>query len=104
VPKAESSSSTSPPPSDADALREELALIGAAQSSLGAGRNEAALASLEEHALRFPSGALSLERRALRALALCAGGRRDEGRAEAEAFVTRAAGSPLAERVASACR
>lgn len=100
----QASSPTTSPPSEADALRDELALIGAAQSSLGAGRHEAALASLEEHARRFPSGALSLERRALRALALCAAGRRAEGRAEAEAFALRAAGSPLAERVASACR
>lgn len=101
---SEVSSQSTPPVSEADALRDELALIGAAQSSLGAGRNDAALASLDEHARRFPSGALSLERRALRALALCAAGRRDEGRVEAEAFALRAAGSPLADRVASACR
>ncbi len=104
TPPTESSSPSAPPASEADALREELALIGVAQSSLGAGRAEAALASLDEHARRFPSGALSLERRALRALALCAAGRRDEGRVEAEAFALRAAGSPLADRVASACR
>jgi hypothetical protein len=90
--------------SEAETLREELALVGAAQTSLGAGDPAAALAALDEHARRFPSGALSLERRALRALALCAAGRRDEGRAEAEAFAARAPGTPLAERVAAACR
>jgi len=89
--------------SSADGLAEEVALLKAAQTALGSGRPSDALASLDQHVARFPKGALALEQRALRAMALCASGRSDEGRRISDALSTSAPGSPLAERVAAAC-
>ncbi len=85
-------------------LAEETRLLGEAQAALGAGRAADALAALDAHATRFPKGALALERRALRAMALCASGRATEGRSEAAAIEAQIPGSPLAKRVAETCR
>lgn len=85
-------------------LAEETRLLGEAQAALGAGRPTDALAALDAHAAQFPQGALALERRALRAMALCASGRATEGRSEAQVIEARMPGSPLAKRVAEACR
>lgn len=82
----------------------ELGLLRAAHTALREGAPGAALGQLDEHARRFPDGMLAAERRAARALALCALGRVAEGSVEADAFLAAHPGSPLAARVRTACR
>lgn len=91
-----------PTPSSArpDALAQEVQLLARATRSMRAGRPMQALAVLDEHQRRFPGGALSEERRAARAQALCALGRITEGRAEQSQLPPR---SPTAARAAQAC-
>jgi hypothetical protein len=81
----------------------ELVLIRRALTSLRDGEPIRALAQLDEHAARYPSGSFSTERRGLRVVALCEAGRGDEGERERAAFLKSAAGSPIAARVRSAC-
>lgn len=85
-----------------DTLREEAELLARARRALGAGQTQEALAALAEHAQRHPTGALSTDRRALTAIALCGGGKLAEGRA---AFPLPApeADTPLSKRVRDAC-
>jgi len=84
-------------------LSAETELLLAAQRELSAGQPERALALLAEHDRRHPRGVLAQERAASRVLALCAAGRTAEARAEAEAFVREAPGSPLVPRVRRSC-
>jgi hypothetical protein len=88
----------------ADTLPEEHKLLKSAQAALGRGDAKGALSLADDHATRFPKGALSFERRALRAVALCALGRKVEGRAEAQPIIDRAPDAPLAARVGDACK
>lgn len=74
-------SATSP----ADALAEEASLLKEAQAALGSGNGAKALSLANEHASRYPSGALSSERQLLRALALCATGDKPQGVSEGRA-------------------
>jgi hypothetical protein len=80
----------------------ELALIEGAQTALRAHAPDRALRFLNEHAARFPKGALGEERYGLRAIALC-----NLGRSEAVALATRFLvdhpASPLAGPVRDAC-
>jgi hypothetical protein len=85
------------------ALGVELDLLGAAQRELAAGRAEGALARLNEHERRFPSGALTGERLAARVFALCALGRAAEARLVTLEFERVAPGSPLTPRVLASC-
>ena len=95
----------SAPPAEpaVDPLAAETALLGRAQSALAAGRNEEALAILEEHARRFPRGALAHERDGARWLALCASGRAEAIRPALRAFLAESPASPLAARLRVAC-
>jgi hypothetical protein len=86
-----------------DPLAEEAALLGRAQSALAAGRNVDALQLLDEHARRFPTGALAPEREGARWLALCGSGRADAVRGTVRAFLERNPSSPLAARLRAAC-
>lgn len=86
----------------ADSLEQETRLITAAHAALSRGNAAGALALLDEHAAKFPRGALAPERRAARAMALCKAGRAEEGRREAEALYGKG-GSPLAEKIERAC-
>ena len=61
-----------------------------------------ALRVLQDHARRFPNGALTQERRALRSIALCKQSA-PEARRERDAFLSSDAQSPLAARVRDAC-
>jgi hypothetical protein len=61
------------------------------------------MTALDEHARRFPRGALSEERDAARVLALCAQGRAPDARASASAFVAANPRSPFAAQVRRAC-
>jgi len=93
----------STPTGAATSLAEETRLLEAAQRELARNQGGAALALLDEHAAKFPRGALSEERAAARILALCRLGRTGEARRAAEAFVGAAPQSPLVPRLESSC-
>jgi hypothetical protein len=87
----------------ADALAEELRLIRGAQGALATGKAESALATLAEHAARFPKGVLAEERDAARVQALCALGRSLEARGVADRFLESWPHSAHAIRVRGSC-
>jgi hypothetical protein len=89
-----------PAPSGRDRLAEEVALLSRATKALRAGRAGEALKALDEHQSRFPRGALSEERRAAKAEALCSLGRMSEGRAELGRLAPQ---SPAAARAKQVC-
>jgi hypothetical protein len=86
---------------DARALGAETALLRDADRALRAGDTATALARLDEHAARFPKGALAPERAAERLIVLCQLGVADP-RAVSQ-FLAERSGSPLAARVRRAC-
>jgi len=83
-----------------DRLAQEVALLSRATSELRAGRAANALKSLDEHQRKFPNGVLGVERRAVRAQALCALKRVGEGRAELAHLAPQ---SPAAGRAKQLC-
>lgn len=83
-----------------DSLAQEVALLSRAMSQLHSGQTSEALSILDEHQLRFPRGALSQERSAMRARALCKLQRFREGRVELAGL---APGSIAYERVQKFC-
>jgi len=83
-------------------LGAEMLLVRGAQIALREGRAGEAMSSLDEHARRFPAGALSRERDGLRAIALCTL-ERPEARSVAERAILRDPSTPLARRIATAC-
>ena len=83
-----------------DRLAQEVALLSRATSDLRAGRAGAALKSLDEHQRKFPHGMLTVERRAVRAQALCSLKRVEEGRAELSHLAPQ---SPAAGRAKQLC-
>ena len=85
------------------ALAAEAALLQRGTADLRRGDLAAALAAASEHEARFPSGALHLERDALRAMALCRSGRMAAGTALARSVIRRAGALPLAARVSRSC-
>jgi hypothetical protein len=89
----------SAPTLTAAALEEEVTLLRRGKSDLERGDPASALAVVTEYQRRFPSGTLAEEAHVVRVLALCASGRKDEGRA----LATRLAGSVAAERTRAAC-
>ena len=88
------------PPSDLDV---EIALLQDANGAIRAKDGARALRLLDEHARRFPNGALGEESEAARVFALCAIGRADEARDVAGRFLREHPRSPLAQRVSRAC-
>jgi len=97
---APTAATLSPTPSTADPLAQEVALLSRAMSQLHSGHATEALVALDQHQLRFPTGALSQERRAMKVQALCRMGRFREGRAELAGLVP---GSIAYERIKAAC-
>jgi len=89
-----------PAPPAQDALAQEVALLSRATSDLRAGRAGAALKLLDEHQRKFPNGMLTVERRAVRAQALCTLKRVSEGRAELAQLAPQ---SPAAGRAKQLC-
>ena len=87
----------------ADRLAQEVALLSRATSALRSGRPGDALKALSEHQSQFPKGALSEERRAARAQALCALGRRSEAQADLATLARTAPQSPQAARARQVC-
>jgi hypothetical protein len=86
------------------ALGREAALLQQAQAALAGARAAEAIDRLAAYDREFGAGGvLRPEHDALRAVALCAAGRADEGRAAADAFLRAHAGSVQAERVRGAC-
>jgi len=88
---------------DPDPLSAELALIERARQALKNDLPQQALAALDEHRSRFEHGVMTQERVALRALALCSLGD-PKGPEEAQRFLTRNPGSPLASHLRSGCK
>jgi hypothetical protein len=85
------------------AMATELMLLKSAQRELNAGNAEASLALLDEHARRYPGGALRVERLGARVFALCRLGHVDAARAAAGEFFATATDSPLVPRVVASC-
>jgi hypothetical protein len=77
VPSSEAALDAEPAP---DPLGEEVVLLRRASIALRTGDATGALAATTEHAARFPTGQLALERDVTRALALCDLGRVVEAR------------------------
>jgi len=96
------SASVSPAPAPST-LASETRLLEAAQRELASGRAASALSLLDEHARRFPGGALSEERIAARVLSLCALGRHEAARQAANSFVAASPRSPLIPRLRGSC-
>ncbi|HET9930962.1 MAG TPA: hypothetical protein VFQ35_09755 [Polyangiaceae bacterium] len=84
----------------ASTLALEVAILSRAASSLRAGRPTDALKAVDEHQAKFPNGLLTEERRAARAQALCALGRRGEADAD---LARLSSSSPQAVRARNAC-
>lgn len=87
-----------------DRLAEEVAILSQAAKDLRAGRAASALNALNEHQKKFPSGLLTLERRAARAEALCSLGRFLEADAELATLVRTSPQSPLTVRAQQRCK
>jgi hypothetical protein len=98
-PASTASSPTPAAPSDLDV---ELALLQDAHGALQMNDGARALRLLDEHARRFPNGALAEESEAARVFALREVGRADEARDVAARFLREHPRSPLAPRVTRA--
>jgi hypothetical protein len=85
------------------ALDDELSWLGAAQQALSAGEPSRALRLVQQHAFRFPRGALATERKVVQALALCALQRKAAARVVVDELVRAAPSSPLVLRVQRKC-
>lgn len=94
------------PPAETPSLRlaAEAKLIRTAEAQLRANAFGEALDTLGTHARSFPDGALTTERRALQAIALCRTGKRAQGRGEAAALRDDPASHPYRTRIAQACK
>lgn len=80
-------------------LEAELALLQAAEAAAG----ETSIEQLEQHAKRFPSGALASEREGLWIVRLCELGRTSEAGPRADRFAREHATSLMNERIRGAC-
>lgn len=83
-------------------LADEVTLVDDARAALRRGDVARALTRLETHATRFPSGALTIERDALRIEALATQGREAEARAAALSFTRAHPGAPIPPRAKKA--
>jgi hypothetical protein len=88
------------PPPAAD-LAAETSLLRGADRALRAGDTATAVSLLDEHAARFPKGALAPERAAERLIVACEVGVAEPRRVEQ--FLATHPGAPLAARVRRAC-
>jgi hypothetical protein len=98
-PRRPTKSRASAPATSADAYAWELRLLRPAQMALGRSSFANALALVDEHQRRFPSGHLAEEREALRVKALLGLDRREEARRVAAAFRERFPNSALLARI-----
>jgi len=100
---ARASSSAPSLPAEAG-LGAEAALLESVERALRARDSARALALLDEHARRFPAGALLMEAEAARAIATCQTADGEHGRELAAEFARRWPNAPVGARVAAACR
>jgi hypothetical protein len=84
-------------------IDDELTWLSAAQEALRNNQPSSALRLVQEHAFRFPQGALASERVAVHALALCALSRKAAARDVLSELEHRAPNSPLLARVRRNC-
>jgi hypothetical protein len=103
--KAASQGKTQRPVAQADpgGLEAEVALLGRGREAWRSGDAEQALALINEHARRYPDGALREEREAFRVALLCALGRTQEARAARDRFLVGFPDSAHAPGVTAAC-
>jgi hypothetical protein len=87
--------------SNGPSLAEEARLIRSAERAIAAGDAASAMRYLDEHARRFPAGALSPERGVQRVIALCLAGNIQQARLEAAPLLR--AGGPLRARLRGTC-
>ncbi len=85
-------------------LAAEAKLIQEAEAQLREHSFTEALQTLETHAQSFPAGTLSIERRALRSIALCRSGNLAQGRGEGAALRRDPASAPYRGRIDQACK
>ncbi|MEY2932591.1 MAG: hypothetical protein RL033_3340 [Pseudomonadota bacterium] len=85
-------------------LGEEIARISEIRERLQTGSPARALELLAEYRHHFAQPNLAMEADALQVDALCKAGQREAAREAAATFVSRWPGSPLEQRVSSACR
>lgn len=83
-------------------LTEERRLLSSAWRSLARGKPGAATRSAKEHATRFPSGVLAIERDAIATIAACQSDASGANSA-ADRFLAEHGKTPLARRVRAAC-
>ncbi len=100
-PKTDRSRPSSPTPTGADDL-ESMRLLRRAERVLESDPSES-LRLLERHARDYDASPLTLERQALRVLALCRLGRTREGKERQQSFLREHSSSAYAERVRRAC-
>jgi hypothetical protein len=91
------------PVENVSSLKEETALLGAANAALARGDVKRALSALDDYDRRSGSSVLAEERTVTGILASCAAGHVDTARAEARHFRARWPRSPLAARVDASC-
>jgi hypothetical protein len=84
-------------------IEDEVALMGAAQSALARGKYTQTLQFVQQHAFRFPRGALAPERLATQTLALCALHRPNQARQVLASLKRLVVSSPLLDRVERDC-
>jgi hypothetical protein len=84
-------------------IDDELTWLSAAQDALRNHKPSSALRLVQEHAFRFPQGALASERVAVHALALCALSRKAAAREVLADLEQRSPNSPLLARVRRNC-
>jgi hypothetical protein len=84
-------------------LAGELRLLGAAQRALSNKQFARALALLDEHASRYPTGSLVPERLAARAVVLCRMDRVSAGLSELQLLEAGAPASPLLHWARTSC-
>lgn len=94
---------TEPDRGSASTLAAEMALLSKGQRALKRGDAKAALGYFDQHAREYAEGELADERRVQRAEALCALGRDDEARGEAQRFVKQRPNSPLRGKASRIC-
>ena len=95
---------TSPQEAPGEAtVDEEVRLLHDAQLALRSADPRRAMALLDEHAAKFPSGKLSDAREVTRMVALCNLGARAAAREKADHFLAQHPGSPFSDRVRRIC-
>ncbi len=103
MPRAPGHAAPVAPPHRADDAFEEIALLAKIQAALRVDDAPLALSLVDEHARRFPRGALAPEREGARVLATCSRSAAPQRQALGRVYLEDHPRSPLAARVRAAC-